>query len=46
VGIGFLGIHGDGKHPRAFEGTLQHGAVAGFKNVKREKVVGKKDGLG
>ena len=44
--IGFLGIHGDGKHPRALKGTLQHGAVAGFENMKGQKVVGKKDGLG
>jgi hypothetical protein len=46
VDIGFLGIHGDGKHPRAFKGTLYHSAVAGFKNVKGQKVVGKKDSLG
>jgi hypothetical protein len=46
VDIGFLGIHGNGKHSRAFEGTLYHGAVAGFKNVKGQQVVGKKDSFG
>lgn len=34
------GLTGDGEHPGSLERLLEHCAVAGFKDMKRKKVVG------
>ena len=45
---GFAGgweFAGDGKHSASFESLLKHGSIAGLKDMEREEVVRKEDGL-
>lgn len=46
VGGGGQRFIGHSKHARSFQGLVEHGAVTRFKDMEREKVMGKEDSLG